>query len=158
MRGTSIVILALLASLVAGETAAQQPLRQPRERDTPGQAVHIQGDAVLSRTVIGARVKNREGKDLGEIDQLVIDPKTGRVSHVLLGLGGLAGVGERKVVVAWGDIRLMADPSLPHRTIASVDQAVIERAPRWDRREDRGALDRSPSASPPAPPPRGPRY
>jgi len=141
------------ALAASGAWAQQAPSRQPAERETPRPAWDIPGNALLSSTVIGARVKNREGRDLGEIDQLVIDPRTGQVSHAVLGLGGLAGVGETKVVVDWKDIKLTADPSLPRSTIASVDQAVLERAPRWDRADDRGARKRGPSASPPTMPP-----
>jgi len=155
-----IVIIALVTALAAPVAWAQQaPSRQPAERETPRQALDVPAAALLSSSVIGARVKNREGKDLGEIDQLVIDPKTGQISHAILGLGGLAGVGETKVVVHWKALQLTADPSLPHRTIASVDQAAVERAPRWDRGEDRRAQDRDPSASPPTvtPMPRTPQ-
>ncbi len=126
MRGKRLVILALVAALGTTNVWGQQtPPRQPTEREG------IVQNPLPSTTIIGARVKNSEGKDLGKVDRLLIDENTGQVSQVVLGLGGLAGVGESKVVVAWKDIRLKADPDLPYRTIASVEDAVIERAPRW---------------------------
>lgn len=152
MRPSWFAILTLLTALSVPDAWAQQAQSgQPAQREAPRKAWEAPGDVLLSSTVIGARVKTREGKDLGEIDQLVIDRKTGQVSHAVVGVGGLAGVGETKVVVRWKDMRLTADPKLPRRTIASVDQAVVEQAPRWNRAEERG--DRSPSASPPIIPP-----
>jgi sporulation protein YlmC with PRC-barrel domain len=152
MRRSSLVVIALVAALAVPEAWAQQaPSRRPAEREAPRATRDSPGDILLSSAVIGARVKNHEGKDLGEIDQLVIERRTGRVSHAVVGLGGLAGVGEAKVVVAWKNVRLAADPDRPQRTVASVDQSVLERAPRWMADDDRGAPD--PSASPPIIPP-----
>lgn len=104
--------------------------------------------SLLSTTVIGARVKNREGKDLGEIERLVIDLKSGRVSHVMVGLGGVAGVGETKVVLPWGAIAMGSDPSLPHRVIASVEQRAVDSAPRWSDPDQQPRYKGVPSASP----------
>ena len=160
MRRTCFVILALLTALPLADAAAQQaPSARGSEPEASRQPVGAPSDVLLSSTVIGARVKNREGKDLGEVDQLLIEPKTGQVTHAVLGLGGLAGVGETKVVVDWTEIQFSADPSLPRRTIASVDQAAVERAPRWNVDES-GARERTPAASPPTSPtprPRAPR-
>lgn len=97
-----------------------------------------------TKDIIGTRVKNTAGKDLGEIDQLLID-RNGKVSHVVIGVGGLAGVGEKKVVVPWSDLRFarMADG----KSAVTMDAAKLESAPRYDRdRAARSAV--SPAASP----------
>jgi hypothetical protein len=57
-----------------------------------------------TKDIIGTRIKNTAGKDLDEIDQLLID-RNGKISHVVIGLGGIAGVGEKKVVVPWSDLK-----------------------------------------------------
>jgi sporulation protein YlmC with PRC-barrel domain len=120
---------------------------------------------LMSTTMVGARVKNREGRDLGEIEHLVIDPKTGSVSHVVVGLGGLAGAGETKIVLPWSAVVIGSDPSIPRRVIASVEQRAVDAAPRWTDPDSKARRDRAPSASPgtglePAPSPKapGPRY
>ena len=153
-----VTVVAALTSSVLVFTVSPvfaQPRQSPETTHptfTPAPA------SLLSRTVIGARVKNAEGKDLGEIDQLVIDLKSGQVSHAVIGVGGLAGVGETKVVVKWSDLRIQPDPNNPRRTITTVDQTVVDRAPRWDRRAEE--RDRVPPAAsptttiPPAPAPR----
>jgi hypothetical protein len=52
----------------------------------------------------------------------------------------------------------MPDPSLPRRTVASVDAAVIERAPRLASTAEQRGPEPEPSASPPTglPGPGGP--
>jgi sporulation protein YlmC with PRC-barrel domain len=101
-----------------------------------------------SKAIIGTRIKNAEGKDMGEIDELLIDPKTGKVSQVVVGLGGLFGVGEKHVVVPWSDVKVAAEHE-GDRAKITMDQSILERAPKYDRKT--ASLDRrgtAPSASP----------
>jgi sporulation protein YlmC with PRC-barrel domain len=154
---TLVTVVAALTSSVLVFTVSPA-FAQPRQSaETTHPTFTPPPASLLSRTVIGARVKNAEGKDLGEIDQLVIDLKSGQVSHAVIGVGGLAGVGETTVVVKWSDLRIQPDPTNPRRTITTVDQAVVERAPRWDRRaqeRDRMPPAASPATIPPSPAPR----
>ena len=81
-----------------------------------------------TKDIIGTRVKNTAGKDLGEIDQLLID-RNGKVSHVVIGVGGLA----------------------DGKSAVTMNAAKLESAPRYDR--DRAARsDVPPAASPRTPP------
>ena len=98
-----------------------------------------------SSQFIGSRIKNAEGKDMGEIDQLLVDPKTGSVTHVVVGLGGLLGVGETKVVVPFSDISTSLQQH-GSKLVVTMDQSKLEKAPRFERRQ--AARDLSPAASP----------
>lgn len=151
---TVVTALAGLTSSVLVVTvppAFAQPRQSPPTQTAPS-SFTPPPSSFLSGAVIGARVKNAEGKNLGEIDQLVIDSKSGQVSHAVIGIGGFAGVGEAKVVLKWSDLRVQPDPANARRTVTTVDQAVVERAPRWERRtEERPLLP--PAESPPTIPP-----
>jgi hypothetical protein len=81
-------------------------------------------------------------------------PPASLLSHAVIGVGGLAGVGETTVVVRWSDLRIQPDPTNPRRTITTVDQTVVDRAPRWDRRAEE--RDRVPPAASPTTIPPGP--
>ena len=96
-----------------------------------------------SRTLIGMRVKSTADKDLGEIDNLLIDPQSGKISHVVVGYGGLAGVGEKKVVVPWSDVKLGAHQD-GKKAYVTMDQSKLDAAPRWER----SARADQPAASP----------
>ena len=97
------------------------------------------------------RVKNAQGKDVGEIDQLLID-RTGKVSRVVVGAGGLAGVGEKKVVVSWSDLRFAPGTDV-RKAVVMIDQAKLDQAPRYERST---RSDASPAASPRTDPDRVP--
>jgi sporulation protein YlmC with PRC-barrel domain len=104
-----------------------------------------------TKKIIGTRVKGADGKDLGEIDQLLIDPKDGKIAHAVIGLGGFAGIGERHVVVKWSDVKLSADAKNPDRMVVTMDQGALDRAPRYERRtatSDRMAPAASPATAP----------
>ena len=123
----------------AADRPAAKPAAPPREAWVAPEGVHT------SSELIGTRIKNAEGKDIGEIDQLLIDPKTGAVTHVVVGLGGLLGVGETKVVVPFSDISLSAQHK-GSKAVVTMDQSKLEKAPRFERRQV--SRDLSPAASP----------
>jgi sporulation protein YlmC with PRC-barrel domain len=99
-----------------------------------------------TKDIIGTRIKSTAGKDLGEVDQLLID-RNGKVSHVVIGLGGVAGVGEKKVVVPWSDLKF-APVTQGKKNAITMDEARLENAPRYDRS---ARSDAPPAASPRSP-------
>src|SRR5688572_23213700 len=126
--------------------AADRPPASRPAADKPQRAAWQAPAGVhTSSELIGTRIKNAEGKDIGEIDQLVIDPTSGNVTHVVVGLGGLLGVGETKVVVPFSDIKLGAQHQ-GSRAVITMDAAKLDTAPRFERRQV--SRDLSPAASP----------
>jgi sporulation protein YlmC with PRC-barrel domain len=124
----------------ADRPAANRPADKPERAAWQAPAgVHT------SSELIGTRIKNAEGKDIGEIDQLVIDPASGNVTHVIVGLGGLLGVGETKVVVPFSDIKLGTQHQ-GGKAVVTMDASKLDTAPRFERRQ--ASRDLSPAASP----------
>ena len=121
-------VAVLLAAPLA--VSAQTPADKVA-RDTKAPA--WKNDAGLHETkdIIGTRIKNAEGKDIGEIDQLLID-RNGKVSHVVIGLGGFAGMGEKKVVVPWSDLKF-APVTAGKKNSITMDQSRLESAPHYER-------------------------
>ena len=96
-----------------------------------------------TKDIIGTRIKNAEGKDVGEIDQLLID-RDGKVTHAVIGVGGLAGVGEKKVVVPWSTLKF-APVAQGKKNAIMINDATLASAPRYERASH---SDVAPSASP----------
>ena len=112
-------------------------------RDTKAPAWKQDAGVHDTKDIIGTRIKNVDGKDLGEIDQLLID-RNGKVTHAVIGIGGLAGVGEKKVVVPWSDLKF-APVAEGKKNAITMDGARLENAPRYERA---ARSDVAPSASP----------
>jgi len=123
----------LVAVLVAAPlmVSAQTRPADKTARDTKAPA--WKNDAGLHETkdIIGTRIKNAAGKDIGEIDQLLIN-RDGKVSHVVIGLGGFAGVGEKKVVVPWADLKF-APVTEGKKNAITMDESKLDRAPHYER-------------------------
>jgi sporulation protein YlmC with PRC-barrel domain len=147
MKKVLVGIAALVVAVpLMADAQTPRPADKPAQRDTRDTRPAWKNDAALhdSGDIIGTRIKNAEGKDIGEIDRLLIDPQSGKVSHVVVGLGGFLGVGEKKVVVPWSDLKFGA-VSDGKKAAITMDQAKLENAPRYERT---ARADRSPSASP----------
>src|SRR4051812_44076174 len=110
---TRVVVAGAVASLLLSPSAFAQtdrspgatpaPSRSPSEPargtsdKTPREAFKAPDGVMESGKIIGTRIKDSAGKDHGEIDQLLVDAKTGKITHAVIGRGGLAGIGETKV-------------------------------------------------------------
>jgi sporulation protein YlmC with PRC-barrel domain len=138
-----VAVSSVLGLGLALDSVAQTRPTAPTPRETFKNTMGLHE----SSAIIGTRVKDPQGKDLGEVDQLLIDPKNGKITHAVIGVGGLVGIGEKHVVVPWADVKMSTDQTGRDRTVI-MDQATLERAPRYEKRAA-GDRDRSsPSASP----------
>lgn len=142
LAGLAAVVFAAPLIVSAQTTRPADKPARDTARDTQAPAWKHAG-LHETKDIIGTRIKNAEGKDLGEIDQLLID-RNGKVSHVIIGVGGLAGVGEKKVVVPWSDLKF-APVTEGKKNAITMDEAKLERAPRYDRS---ARSDAAPAASP----------
>lgn len=56
--------------------------------------------------LIGMKVQGTDGKKLGSIKDLVIDPEDGEVQYAVLDFGGFIGVGDKYFAVPWEALQL----------------------------------------------------
>src|SRR5438552_14392490 len=78
----------------AGDTKAKGTSDATGTSDAQRQAWSPDPNAVETSKLIGTKVKTVDGKSIGEIDQLIVSQTDGKVTHVVLGKGGVLGMGE----------------------------------------------------------------
>jgi len=62
--------------------------------------------------IVGLAVQNKAGENLGKIDDLVIDMKSGEVRYAALAYGGVAGIGSKLFAVPWQKMTfVMGEPN-----------------------------------------------
>lgn len=56
---------------------------------------------VNANDVIGVKVENMQGDDLGKIEALMLDKLSGKVNYVVLSYGGFLGMGNKLFAMPW---------------------------------------------------------
>ena len=56
--------------------------------------------------IIGTKVRNPRGEDLGDVKELVLNPNTGDLSYAVVSFGGVLGLGDKLFAVPWKALRL----------------------------------------------------
>lgn len=86
---------------------------------------------VLSATtIIGDKVINTAGEQLGTIKELMIDLDGGLIAYAVLSFGGILGMGDKLFAIPWEAFTIDTD----NRTfILNVDKEVLENAPGFDK-------------------------
>ena len=83
-----------------------------------------------SNTISGDKVVNRQGEDLGDIKDLMIDIDNGRVAYAVLEFGGFLGLGSKLFAVP---LSAMEVDTENHRFIFDQSKEVLKNAPGFDK-------------------------
>ncbi len=86
---------------------------------------------VLSATsIIGNKVINEAGEQLGNIKELMIDLSDGQIAYAVLSFGGFLGLGDKLFAIPWEALTFNAED----RTVTlNVDKEVLKEAPGFDK-------------------------
>jgi len=81
---------------------------------------------------IGKDVYGADGKKVGELNNLLINPD-GQVRAGIVEFGGFLGIGEHKVAVPWNQLNVQGD-----RLTVNMTQDQIKSAPNWNKDHPNG--------------------
>ena len=90
------------------------------------------GVLVDANSIIGATVR-AQGKDVGKVERLMIDPKDGRVRSVVVQQGGTLGMGGKSVSMPWESMKVGQDGD---KIVVTAEQQMLEQAPAASPRTD----------------------
>lgn len=114
----------------------------PLDRDERGGAgVRITGNGdddlsgpgpqlMTASTLEGDKVVNRQGEDLGEIDEIMLDVPSGRIAYAVMSSGGFLGMGNKLFAIPWTALTLDTDNKC---FVLDVDKQRLESAPGFDK-------------------------
>lgn len=80
-------------------------------------------------TMSGLLVRNGRDEDLGCVEELMVDPETGKVTFAVLSLGGFIGFGGALHAVPFDRLRLDPDRRV---FVLDAEREFLESAPRFD--------------------------
>lgn len=98
----------------------------------PGSPVkHGPGPALMGAdTLVGNDVYNLEDEDLGDVKEIMLDMRTGRVSYAVVAFGGFLGVGDKLFAVPWHALKL---DTVNKRFTLAVEKERLADAPGFDK-------------------------
>ena len=124
-------------ALASAQTDKQQPKNPPSSPPTVTKQDLKKGLPFCHRAseVIGSKVKNPQGEDLGKVEELVIAPASGTIEYAVVSFGGFLGMGDKFFAVPFS---LLKAPEVPEGDrlayfTMNVDKARMEKAPGFDK-------------------------
>jgi len=109
------VTIALLSTAIAGGAAYAQTT-QPADRAAPAAtASPASSDKMMLKgkwrasKLMGLDVYNEANEKLGDVNELILD-KDGKVSAVVIGVGGFLGMGEHDIAVTMDKLKFVEEP------------------------------------------------
>jgi sporulation protein YlmC with PRC-barrel domain len=78
----------------------------------------------------GETVINPQGETLGEIEEIMLDVRSGRIAYAVMSVGGFLGIGEKYFAVPWRAFTMDTDQKA---FILDVDKERLMKAPGFDK-------------------------
>lgn len=107
-----VISLCSLALLLPAFANAEQHKGKDKEHKMMMSVDHM-GEPITADILIGKNVKDSEGRDIGEVEALIIN-RTGRITHAVLSFGGFMDIGDELIPIPWPvfelDRNLVATP------------------------------------------------
>ena len=97
---------------------------------TKEMSVNEYPQVLSASTIIGEKVINTAGEQLGTIKELIIDPDDGFISYAVLSFGGFLGLGDKLFAIPWEALTLDTED---HAFILDVDKELLKNAPGFDK-------------------------
>lgn len=97
-------------------------------------------NVLSASTISGDKVVNRDGEDLGDIKDLMIDVESGQVAYAVLEFGGVLGLGSKLFAVP---LAAMEIDTANHRFIFDQSEEKLKSAPGFDKDDWPDFADRS---------------
>ena len=94
---------------------------------------------IKANSIIGTKVVDPKGNDMGEIKELVIDPRTGKIAYTVVAFGGFLTLGEKLFAIPFSAFEFIvtkSDPSLSksiqNEYVLNISKEQLQKAPGFD--------------------------
>ena len=88
--------------------------------------------ALSSTTLIGDKVVNLKGEEIGKVEEIMIDIYTGQVAYVVVSFGGFLGLGNKLFAMPWATLRVDTEHKI---FVMDADKELLKNAPGFDKND-----------------------
>jgi sporulation protein YlmC with PRC-barrel domain len=123
----------------AGPVAVDVDVQRNRDRgarDRTDRRPDAPAEDVVHRAseITGMAVKNTAGKDLGSVNDLVVDMDSGKLRYAALSYGGFIGLGDKLFAVPWDSFDCQYNQSdEKYHLVLAIDETTLRKAPGFDQ-------------------------
>jgi sporulation protein YlmC with PRC-barrel domain len=137
MAGALLPLLAGITSAANMNSTApvtNQPMQQDQQVATsPEQTAQFQPHLEKAKDIIGAKVVNERGEQLGKIEDVVLTPDRSGINYVVMAHGGTWGAGEKYFAVPWSQFGA-GENAKTFVLKGNISKADLGRAPGFDKK------------------------
>ena len=130
---TGAIVLSIGSVLLTGSGQAQNKLNIPKEDHSDSQKkIHKpltkNTKFLKARSVLSKGNTNLDQQDVGEINDLVLDSKNGKVRYAAVTFGGFLGFGNKMLTVPFEALTVLPkdNPAHDHRFLLEVNQEQLD--------------------------------
>lgn len=120
----------------AGGSMQSPPAQAQPQTVSPSSPKRGHPAAVDAQSIVGTKVRNSEGTEIGKVDRVMIDPASGKVHSLIITAGGTVLGGGKTVSVPWESAKIARDPQKAENLVVVVEQPQLETAPAASPRTD----------------------
>lgn len=111
---------------------AETPEATPEETPVGTPVVVAEDEPSRANNLLNLPVRNMEDEALGDAVEMILNVQEETVSHVVVGVGGFLGIGERNVAIPYEELTLQQDENDNWMFLLDADREMIENAPEID--------------------------
>jgi len=89
---------------------------------------------IKASTIIGTQVVDPKGNSLGDIKEIVIDPRTGRVAYAVVSFGGFLSLGEKLFAIPFSafEYKVTKSDLVASEYVLNISRERLQAAPGFD--------------------------
>jgi len=133
-----VLALAAVAALWTLPAIADPAIPQDVFLTTQGEGQYLAKDLLL-----GAKVHNAEGAIIGDVEDLILNANN-QIEGVILGVGGFAGFGEKRIAVALPALQIKNESGVVIVSLPQATKETLDALPAFERKQPpKSLLDRA---------------
>ncbi|HYD31454.1 MAG TPA: PRC-barrel domain-containing protein [Azospirillaceae bacterium] len=149
MRKEVIGAVSAIALLAGGAAFAQQQPPAPADQPpgaSPGQSAEQQaGEGIAmgrasASQLLGKTVVGSDGQQLGEVEDVILDPQSGQAKQIVISSGGFLGIGEKQIAVEFQNLQMQ--PGADQVAVSNLTQQDVDGLPEYEYSSDTVSLNR----------------
>jgi hypothetical protein len=131
-----LLATASIVALMAVPAIAQDPTAPAVEKAPAEKSATLHAGSVSAKALLNESVKNAANETIGDINDVLIG-ENGKISAVIVGVGGFLGMGEKDVALPYDQLVFAKDAGDDLVVTTSATKESLETAPEYVKPQDR---------------------